>query len=146
MADDLKKYLFPTAPESISNELANKDDGALPYGSTIESIDAMLPFAASSSVATSSQQKTATSTQTSRTVAAATTTTEQTPQLKPYTTIRGKFEDRIVKNKDVRAFRTDAGTTLFLYSFIDNTHLVVTSNENTLAEILSRLEKQSFVR
>ncbi len=69
-----------------------------------------------------------------------------TPPLRPYFTLRGKFEDKIVKNKDVREFRTDTGTTLFLYSFIDSNHLVITSNEATLTEILTRLEKQSFIR
>lgn len=63
-----------------------------------------------------------------------------------YAAIRGTFEDRIIKNKDVRAFRTDDGKILFLYSFIDNAHVVVTDKESTLAEILSRLEKQSFIR
>jgi hypothetical protein len=76
----------------------------------------------------------------------ASTTPEVVQPLKQYLTIRGKFEDRIIKNKDVRAFRTDEGTILFLYSFIDNTHLVVTDKESTLAEILTRLEKQSFIR
>ncbi len=60
--------------------------------------------------------------------------------------VSGRFEDKIVRNKDVRAFRTDDGKILFMYSFLDNTKLVITNNEATLSEILIRLEKQAFVR
>ena len=60
--------------------------------------------------------------------------------------IKGSFVDRIVQNKDVREFVTSDGKTLFLYSFIDSTKLVVTSSESTLIEILNRLEQKSYVR
>ena len=61
-------------------------------------------------------------------------------------TIRGKFEDRIIKNKDVREYRTDTGTLLFLYSFIDSPRLIITNNEAVITEIMARLEKQTYVR
>jgi hypothetical protein len=61
-------------------------------------------------------------------------------------TLRGQFQDRIIKNKDVREFVTANGTLLFLYSFIDTTHLVVSGSESALGEIVGRLEKQAFVR
>ncbi len=65
----------------------------------------------------------------------------------PYLTIRGHFKDRIIKNKDVRAFEDEAGQTLFLYSFVDNnTKLVLTNKESTLTEILTRLEKARAIR
>lgn len=80
-------------------------------------------------------------------VASSTSSTPTNTQLAPaYQTIRGHFEDKIIKNKDIRAFRTEQGQTLFIYSFIDSKHLVITDKEATLAEILSRIEKQSFVR
>ena len=60
--------------------------------------------------------------------------------------LRGNFIDRIVQNKDVREFVTTDGKTLFLYSFIDNTKLVITGSEATLSEILKRLEQQTFIR
>jgi len=60
--------------------------------------------------------------------------------------IAGSFVDRIVQNKDVREFITSNGKTLFLYSFIDNTKLVITGSESTLIEILNRLEQKDFVR
>ena len=60
--------------------------------------------------------------------------------------IRGSFIDRIIKNKDVREFVTSDGQTLFLYSFIDNNKLIITSSESTLTEILTRLEQKAFIR
>lgn len=60
--------------------------------------------------------------------------------------IRGQFRDRIIHNKDVREFITDQGKMLFLYSFIDSSKLVMAGSEEVLAEILLRLENQSFVR
>ena len=75
------------------------------------------------------------------------TTTDQVHEpLKPYTTVQGRFEDRIILNKDVRSFRTLNGEILFLYSFLDNTKLVIAGNEEALAEIIKRLEKRAFVR
>lgn len=64
----------------------------------------------------------------------------------PYFTLRGQFQDKIVKNKDVREFITADGDTLFLYSFIDNNRMVISANENTLAEIILRLEREAYVR
>jgi hypothetical protein len=61
-------------------------------------------------------------------------------------TLRGGFEDRIIKNKDVREYISSNGQTLFLYSFIDNNKLVMTNDEDALQEIISRLEKSTFIR
>ncbi|MEK7642009.1 MAG: hypothetical protein AAB365_03395 [Patescibacteria group bacterium] len=77
---------------------------------------------------------------------ASSTPVELVQPLRSYFTIRGRFEDRIIKNKDVRAFRTEDGSILFLYSFVDNTHLALASDEATLTEVLTRLEKQSSIR
>jgi len=59
---------------------------------------------------------------------------------------RGHFEDRIVQNKDVRAFIADDGTTVFAYSFLDNSTLAIAQDEGALAEIITRLENKAFVR
>lgn len=64
----------------------------------------------------------------------------------PYVAIRGTFQDRIIRNKDVRSFKTPTGQTLFLYSFIDDSHLIIARNEMLLAEVLLRLEKKAFIR
>jgi hypothetical protein len=60
--------------------------------------------------------------------------------------VQGSFTDHIVQNKDVREFTTTDGKMLFLYSFIDNQHLVITGSESTLSEILTRLEQKAFMR
>ncbi len=150
MADDLRQFLYPDNVEGILN--ANGTSRAVVPVNPLSGIDSILPFAGSTTAATSSMAQ-ATSTATTRNATAsstrsgtASTTVETVAPLRQYLTIRGKFEDRIVKNKDVRAFRTDSGQILFLYSFIDNTKLVISDTESTLAEILSRLEKQSFIR
>ncbi|MDD5165487.1 MAG: hypothetical protein PHG25_03045 [Candidatus Pacebacteria bacterium] len=62
-----------------------------------------------------------------------------------YKVIRGLFTDRIIRNKDVREFVV-GGNTLFLYSFLDNTKLVITGSESTLNAILDRLEQKAFIR
>ena len=75
-----------------------------------------------------------------------TSTLTSTNETRNFGAIRGRFVDRIIKNKDVREFMTNEGQVLFLYSFIDNDRLVITGDEATLYEILSRLEKQDFMR
>jgi hypothetical protein len=170
MSDDLKQYLFANVPQGV----ANAQPISIPKAiiDPLSNIDSILPttsvFSTTTSTSSRTQQGTstkasgslsettvtnATSTKNSATLASSTmtfgTSTASTtiePALKPYFTIRGTFQDRIIQNKDVREFKTSDGTVLFLYSFIDNTKLVVTGNENTLTEILSRLEKQSFMR
>jgi hypothetical protein len=72
-----------------------------------------------------------------------TTPTETQSQFAP---ILGKFEDHIVRNKDVRTFITTGGQTLFMYSFIDNDKMVWSTTEAALSEIIKRLENQAFVR
>jgi hypothetical protein len=64
----------------------------------------------------------------------------------PNFTLRGHFVDGIVKNKDTREYVSDNGNIIFLYSFIDNNKIVITTNETTLAEIISRLEQQGYMR
>ncbi len=63
------------------------------------------------------------------------------------TPLQGRFIDEIVKNKDVRAFVAPGNeATVFLYSFLDNSMLIMSDNEIALAEIVRRLENQAFVR
>lgn len=71
---------------------------------------------------------------------------DNAPKISKNFTIRGSFEDRIVRNKDERAFRTYDGDILFIYSFLDNKKLLLATKESTLSEILSRVEKDAFVR
>ncbi|MFA6404668.1 MAG: hypothetical protein WCW03_01570 [Candidatus Paceibacterota bacterium] len=84
---------------------------------------------------------------TSTATTTATTTIESTPPIiNKYFTIKGRFFDAIVKNKDVRELRTENGDIIFLYSFVDSKKLVIASKESTLEEIIKRLEQQAFLR
>lgn len=49
------------------------------------------------------------------------------------------WTDTIINNKDVRILRSKEGKTLLLYSFIDRETLVITTNEQTFAEIIRRV-------
>jgi hypothetical protein len=69
-----------------------------------------------------------------------------TPPISSYFNIQGSFKDGVIDNKDVRAFTEPDGTVLVLYSFVDNNIIVITTDENALAEIINRLEKQTFIR
>lgn len=57
-----------------------------------------------------------------------------------------KFEDKVIKNKDVRILRDINGEILILYCFLDKETLLITTNQETLFEIMDRFEKQSYMR
>jgi hypothetical protein len=127
MADDLKQYFYRNSPTDIASV-------APVMASTTASTTSMDAISTPDEASTSS-------TSTSSALA------EIPPVNQPYITVlRGNFIDRIVQNKDVREFVTTDGKILFLYSFIDDTKLVMTDSEATLSEILRRLERQTFVR
>lgn len=144
MADDIKQYLTPVKPiAGIANIPVTEDNTTKNLGN-FPSLESILPKSYTLSTTTST---TTASTKTASTTAPfASTTIETEPVINKYFTIRGNFEDRIVRNKDVRAFRTTDGNILFLYSFIDMQRIIITTKESTLNEVLSRVEKESFVR
>jgi hypothetical protein len=121
MADDLKQYLYENIPRDISVA------GSLTVPDT--------------SLSSSSTLNTTTTTSRGTT----TNSTQILTQPSPYTIVRGTFTDRIIQNKDVREFIAN-NNILFLYSFIDNTKLLITGSESTLREVLKRLEQNDFVR
>ncbi len=61
-------------------------------------------------------------------------------------TLNGQYKDKIIKNKDVREYMLENGHINYLYSFVSNDKLVITNSEETLDEIITRLEKNAFVR
>lgn len=73
-------------------------------------------------------------------------TSVSTNDISSYFGIQGSWKDGVIKNKDVRVFSRPDGTVVLLYSFVDNDTLVITTDENALAEIIDRLEKQTFIR
>jgi hypothetical protein len=56
------------------------------------------------------------------------------------------FRDALFQNKDIRIIQNKQGKIIFLYSFVDPTTLVITTNENTLKEILNRMIQTKLVR
>ncbi|HUD04133.1 MAG TPA: hypothetical protein VMR73_01435 [Candidatus Paceibacterota bacterium] len=56
------------------------------------------------------------------------------------------FTDKIILNKDIREFDDASGTPEILYSFTDTHTLVITTDENTMSEIITRLNTAKVVR
>ena len=50
------------------------------------------------------------------------------------------FTDAIVENHDARVLKNNAGDIYFLWTFLDRTTIVITTNEYTLREVISRLK------
>ncbi len=48
------------------------------------------------------------------------------------------FEDKTIKNKDLRILKDQNGKTILLYSFIDKKTLLITTNENIFNALLSK--------
>ncbi|MEK7463760.1 MAG: hypothetical protein AAB610_01405 [Patescibacteria group bacterium] len=69
-----------------------------------------------------------------------------TTSIATFFNIRGTFEDKIIKNRDVREFISQEGEMLFLYSFIDENTVVVATSESTISALLDRIEKQTYIR
>ncbi len=51
------------------------------------------------------------------------------------------FTDRVVENHDARVIQNSSGDIILLWTFIDRNTLVITTNEYTLREIISRLSQ-----
>jgi hypothetical protein len=56
------------------------------------------------------------------------------------------FGDLIIQNKNVRIATTDRGVPVLLYSVTDGQTIVITTNEQTFAELVSRLTTSQFVQ
>lgn len=52
--------------------------------------------------------------------------------------LRSKFVDTVVEGRDVRAILNESGDTLLLWTFLDQDTVLITTNPNTLREIVSR--------
>lgn len=55
-----------------------------------------------------------------------------------------RFEDAVIRNKEVRVLKNDEGKIVLLYSFIDPSTIVITTNEYTFIEILTRYASKRF--
>ena len=61
------------------------------------------------------------------------------PQTGEKVVLRENFEDRIIQNIDVRALESTSGDIKLLYAFPNQQTLIITTNENTLIELITRL-------
>jgi hypothetical protein len=141
MPNDIKQYIY--GPSSAVMPPVPLQQPAADLASSSGIFSTSNAATSSAGSATSSPKTATTSTSTLRFIPLT------NPSIAPgslYFTVRGRFEDRIIGNKDVREFISSDGQVLFLYSFLDTSKLVVAGNEAALVEILSRLEKQAFVR
>lgn len=62
------------------------------------------------------------------------------------TPVRKPFVDRVLENRDVRVLLNENGGIKMLYTFFDPNTIVITSNSDTLKEILFRLTNGKIVR
>ncbi len=53
---------------------------------------------------------------------------------------QNRFEDAVIKNIDVRFVRNAQGEAILLYSFIDRETIVIATNADTFAEIVTRVQ------
>jgi hypothetical protein len=63
-----------------------------------------------------------------------------------YFGITGTWSDRVIRNRDVREFRSKQGDLLLLYSFINKQTLLLTTTESAFIGLLDRIEKDTYVR
>ncbi|HVZ75999.1 MAG TPA: hypothetical protein VG934_01870 [Candidatus Paceibacterota bacterium] len=71
-------------------------------------------------------------------------TASSTPEETPSVTTTG-FVDMVLENHDVRAITDSAGNILMLWSALDRQTFVITTNEATLREVISRLQNPAIV-
>lgn len=72
--------------------------------------------------------------------------TLSTTSIAAFYNIRGVFEDKVLRNRDVREFISEKGEMLFLYSFIDENTVIFATSESTIGALLDRIEKQTYIR
>jgi hypothetical protein len=114
--------LFSRTPSvHIQPSAPAQDQAAAPIGTT-----------------TASSSPAATSTPTATPVA----TSTPVVQALPY---RGNFIDQIVENHDARVMLNQYGDILLLWTFLDRSTIVITTNEATLREVISRISQANII-
>ncbi|MGH7141131.1 MAG: hypothetical protein ACREGH_00655 [Minisyncoccia bacterium] len=86
---------------------------------------------------------TATATSSAASTTAATSTAPGTTPINNSTSreiIGTSFVDDIIDNHDVRALKNSRGNTLFFWTFVDSQTLVITTDAQTLQELISRIQ------
>jgi hypothetical protein len=63
----------------------------------------------------------------------------------PFAIETKKFQDATFNNKDCRIVKDNNGNIIFLYSFIDDNTIVITTSVDTLKEIINRVSKARVI-
>jgi hypothetical protein len=79
------------------------------------------------------------------TQAQATSTATTTPEAAPSAFLQTGFIDKIVENHDARVFQNNFGDVYFLWTFLDRGTIVITTNPNTLKEVILRTHEAPIV-
>lgn len=98
------------------------------------------PIATSSATTTSGQA-------TTTAAASSTPVASSTPAAIPSATqfIQGNFVDQVVANRDARVVLGPEGDILLLWVFLDRSTILITTNDATLREVISRLSQASIL-
>ena len=59
--------------------------------------------------------------------------------------LQTSFVDKVVENRDTRAYLNSAGDILLLWTFLGRNIILITTNEYTLREVLSRMSSAPVV-
>lgn len=62
------------------------------------------------------------------------------------TSTTARFEDLVIRSKDTRVLKDAFGNVILIYSFLDTKTLVITTNETTFRELLTRFFSSQIVR
>ena len=54
----------------------------------------------------------------------------------------GSFQDVVIRNKEARVLKNSDGLIILLYAFLDPNTIVITTNEYTFIEVLTRYASQ----
>lgn len=57
-----------------------------------------------------------------------------------------KFEDKVIVNKDTRVLKGENGEIILLYAIIDRDTIIITVNDQSFKEIVSRLNKEKSLK
>ncbi len=91
---------------------------------------------------------TGTSTASSTPLATTTAASSTLPAAEPLPAVQffqGNFVDHVVENHDGRAVLNETGDVLLLWTFLDRSTIVITTNTSTLREVISRLSQASIL-
>ena len=67
------------------------------------------------------------------------------PAAAPASFFQGNFIDQVVDNHDARVILNSSGDTVLLWTMLDRSTIVITTNEATLREVISRLSQASIL-